>query len=153
VTSRRDLHSSPKRLEKIAHKNIVVSSDIFSINLFYGWREHPRIEEPKIYFTEFIKQISVIFDPGFEVVEEVGLALGAGPLLLTEMVYDRSSEMEVVNVVKAADPVIRQSWSEMRSEGKAIAARLTLKVAVGFGYGVLQARGTFHGLTLAYLAK
>ena len=137
-----------ERLEKIAHPDIIIPGDELSHDSFDGWREHPRIEEPKIYFTEFIKQVAVIFDPGFEVVEEVGLALGAGPLLLTEMVYDRSSEMEVVNVVKAADPVIRQSWSEMRSEGKAIAARLTLKVAVGFGYGVLQAGWAFHLITL-----
>jgi hypothetical protein len=144
VAARRDLHSSPKRLEKIAHKNIIISGDIFPVNLFDGGREHPRIEKPKIYFAEFIKQVAVIFDPGFEVVEEVGLALGAGPLLLTEMVYDSSSEMKVVNVVKAADAMTRQSWSEMRSERKAVAARLAFIIAVSLDRGVLQTRGAFH---------
>jgi hypothetical protein len=63
------------------------------------------------------------------------------------MVYDRSSEMKVVNVVKAADAMTRQSWSEMRSERKAVAARLAFIIAVGFDRGILETGGAFHGNT------
>jgi hypothetical protein len=131
-------------LEKIAHPDIVVASDVFSHHFFDGWREHPRIEKPEVYFTHFIKQISVIFDSGFEVVEEVGLRSGGRPLLLSKMVYDRSPKMEVVNVVEAVNAVIRQSWSEMRSERKAIAARLAFIIAVGFDRGIPEAGGALH---------
>ncbi|MFA5379412.1 MAG: hypothetical protein WC455_26885 [Dehalococcoidia bacterium] len=110
----RDSHCSLERLEEIAHENIIISSDIFTVNLLNGWREHPRIEKPEVYFTEFIKQISVIFDSGFEVVEEVGLRSGGRPLLLAKMVYDRSPEVEVVGIIEASYAVIRQTGLEKR---------------------------------------
>jgi hypothetical protein len=76
--------------------------------------------------------------------EEVSFGLGGGPLLLSKMVYDRSPKMEVVGVIEARNAVIRQPWSEMRSERKAVTTRLAFIIAVGFDRGILETGGAFH---------